>query len=146
MCLTANTLVVLVSLLTLWCLQASMKSTSVQQEGYDASRAYQNNVQPFYLSPQAVGLWTKPGLDLCNSRVAVQCKDLPVEQRVGCVQKNLLRCELDNRDKISTVCKASVPSTICKRHCQDPNSPSCRNCTNIVLAQGVCSTPDFFPY
>ncbi len=134
-------IVVVLSLVVLSCL---MKQDS---EHFEASRAYQNNVQPFYLSPQAMDLWIQPAMELCKERVAAQCANLPIESRIGCVQKNLYMCEMMNRNKVSAVCSAKIPETICKRHCStNRGSAACKNCINVVQAKGVCSTPQLQPY
>ena len=131
-----NIVVALVVVLVVWYVLSSLR-----EEFDDESYAYQNNVQPFYLSRQAVNLWTGPAKKICQARVAAECASLPYEQRIGCVQQALIKCQQANAKTISQQCAASLPSTICKRNCK-LGKKCCANCVNVVKAMGVCSTPD----
>jgi hypothetical protein len=108
----------------------------------NASYAYQNNIQPFWISPQAQNLWTEPAMRLCHSRVAAACDSLPLDQKIGCVQQNLMECTSSNQAVISRMCKQNIPDTICNKHCSHPASQRCKNCQLYVQRFGVCSKPD----
>lgn len=113
-----------------------------QREMFDpnATYAYQNNVQPFYLSREAVNLWTAPAKKLCTERVRAECGKLPYVDRIGCMQQALLKCEQINAATISSQCVAKIPDTICKNKCKF-GKECCESCIGIVRAMGVCSTP-----
>lgn len=115
--------------------------TVLSEEHYDSTYAYQNNVQPFYLSRQAMNLWSRPAHKLCNARVKAECAKVPFEQRVGCVQAAQIACQRLNANTITNRCIASLPKTICKRQCTKGQT-CCKNCVNVVRAMGVCRTPD----
>ena len=115
-------------------------ATSKKSESYPASYAYQFNVQPFYLSPQSTKLWMNPATKLCKDRATSECKNLPYEQRIACVQQALQSCMQSNAQRISKECVANIPTTICKHQCKDPSK--CTQCSQYVQAFGVCSKPD----
>lgn len=106
----------------------------------NATYAYQNNVQPFYLSREAVNLWSTPAKKLCTDRAKAECGKLPYVDRIGCMQQAMIRCEQANAASITTQCVAKIPETICKNKCKF-GKECCDSCIGTVRAMGVCSTP-----
>ena len=129
--------IVIVVIIVIAVVIATSKKPSEQ---YPASYAYQYNYQPFYLSSQAQQVWMKPAVEICKPRAASECKDVPYEQRVGCIQRALTSCLRSNANRISQDCSAELPKTMCKHSCKNPES--CSLCMQYVKAFGVCSKPD----
>ena len=145
-CSLSNRVIVILSLLV--CLvyllvsRPSEKFTDLGLQSY----AYQNNIQPFYLSPESVNLWMKPSYELCKPRAQAACSAANSIDRPGCVLQSLRNCQVANTSKISDMCKASIPQTLCKKQCQsNPNQLLCKECQAVALMYDVCKQPAILP-
>ncbi len=83
--LLALAIIVLLMLKSPWC----------GTEAYDATYAYQFNKTPGWLRQwNARRDQRETALhDMCNSRVAAECRGLDYDQRIGCVLQNLEKCK-----------------------------------------------------
>lgn len=115
----------------------------LQREQYDSNipNSYQG-AQPWFLSQAAVKEWTIPAKKLCRDRVAAECANVPMVDRIGCIQKAMLECEQFNSKVISQSCVNNLTTSFCKDHCKDVKSTKCNACVYYAQSQGVCLQPD----
>ena len=72
-----------------------LTQTKICTENYDATYAYQFNKYPRWLSRFNATRGPREAQfhNVCNARVAAQCRGLPYVSRVGCVLQNLEQCK-----------------------------------------------------
>lgn len=131
---------VLLLIMSIYCL-------SINTEKYEGiqSYAYQNNIQPYYLTPQSVQLYMNPARQVCIDRVKAECSSEAVD-KTGCVLNALKQCELLNRYKIKAMCESSLPATICKHTCKDSiQSNQCQGCILAAISNQICDAPGISP-
>jgi hypothetical protein len=104
--------------------------------------AYQNNLQPVYLSRYAMELRNKPALELCKNRVQAQCSQVHPLYKTECILNSMRKCRKVNNKTIYQSCVDSLPSTICRNSCVK-GKQSCSCCVQYMKANGVCQRPDF---
>jgi len=104
--------------------------------------AYQNNIQPIYLSRYAMDLRNKPAMELCKDRAKSQCSQVHPLYKTECILNSMRKCRKVNNKTIFQKCADSLPSTICKNSCMKGKQP-CDCCVQFMKANNVCARPDF---
>jgi hypothetical protein len=104
--------------------------------------AYQNNIQPIYLSRYAVELRNKPAGELCKDRAKAQCSNVHPLFKTECILNSMRKCRKVNNKIIYQKCSDSLPSTICKGSCSK-GQQACDCCVQYMKANNVCKKPDF---
>ena len=106
------------------------------------AQTYDNGVQPYYLSKDAVDQMMHPAYDLCIPRVKAECSN---DMSSGCFQKALADCIEANADTIRHTCMSKLETGMCSMSCQDdPYSIDCMACKGYGQVH-VCRTPSIGP-